>query len=691
MWYLTQLLTCWIGRRLSSLLAILSASVLMGLLLRQAYQQFLYLQAQNVSGLSVFNEIVLPLAGLAILIQILLSMLAGLQLLPAINAVGQLSIVHQSALSPARKLFALVFPLIIFGGLPFLLMLLVLSILTFQTPIDMARMLLMLMGLALINIVSSLLICWVCLKASRVLFAAIQALVVVAAVLLIESGLSLWWVEPKWQGMFLPFLRLREGQLVFADLVSYSGWLIFLWSICLARLRSDKTNARQKLISIAGAGVLLLAAFVPGQLDLSRDQRNSLAAEAFDALVRNQQKLELTAVVDQQSAREEIQTGYSLIRQRYQDAELLFRSRQSLPPKLQHAGEYLRITLGEAQVLVPYPFDKPVKQVFEQAIVDLAKRKQSWVVFVEGHGEGSPFGDKSTDMGEFYRELKSRGWPVAAVNLNQTPVISDNTEILVIAASRSQWLNSEVTLVTNYLRGGGKLLLLIDPDSVVPNALEQFLGIERFPGTLVDWKGYQSGTPHPAVVISESNGEHPALKQLKGILAFPWASALKVKKQSGQFTAKSLLTTHAGVWNEFDIASESLAHDAAQGELQQSFSLAFALESETRGQRAIVVGDSHFISDAAINNYANKALALSLITWLASETISTTSVEDQLDHALAPSRWGHFTFSWGFSLLLPLIILLTGGLQTMLRRRRWRLAFERQNQKSPGFKFKRDK
>jgi len=74
-------------RRKSSLLGLLATTVCLGIFTRLGYQQFLYLQAQNISDLSVFNEVILPLAGLTMLVPVLLM---GVKSLPARQLLGGL-------------------------------------------------------------------------------------------------------------------------------------------------------------------------------------------------------------------------------------------------------------------------------------------------------------------------------------------------------------------------------------------------------------------------------------------------------------------------------------------------------------------------------------------------------------------------------------------------------------------------
>jgi len=285
-------------------------------------------------------------------------------------------------------------------------------------------------------------------------------------------------------------------------------------------------------------------------------------------------------------------------------------------------------------------------------------RKKHWVTFIEGHGEASLFAKKTAGLGELYKALTTMGWSVAAQNLATRPTITDNTQLIVVASSQTQWLPAEVDRLVDYLKQGKNLLWMMDPDSVMPQVISELLGIKTYPGSLVDWQGYQSGTPHPAIVIVNQLEKHPTVASLTSLLAFPWSSGLLIENSKhSKIKLEPMLLTHSGVWNELNIQAEELVFNQEQGEKQQAFILAAAYENKDSNQRIVILGDSSFASDSAINNYANKDFALNLIHWLTYHKIDKAKQIDY-DNAIRPTVYGHWVMRWFFSLCLPALVFI---------------------------------
>ncbi|WP_444995745.1 Gldg family protein [Aliikangiella sp. IMCC44359] len=649
-------------RRPTTLLGVLATALSLGLFAKLGYQQFLYLQAQNISLLSVFNEVIIPLAGLTLVGQFLMSILASVQLIPSIKVSGQASLLDLSSLNSFQLLSAVLKPITLLSLWPLLYFCLIVFVLMMHTQLDLIRLSILTVNMLVIGLCINFWVLACCLLVSRPLIASMLSAFSILAVISFEMSLRFWWSDSPWHGLFLPYFSLREGLIRFADIAVYLGWIIFGFCSCYLFISRYKVNDSKAIKLGASIGIvfILLAKYFPGQVDLSRDLRSSISQSTIEKLLAQNDVLHVTAVINDETSREEVLRGFQIIQQVSPKSELEFRSRQNLELTRQQTGEYIEFSLGKAQQFVAYPFAENVKSVFETAVTQLLNRKQQWITFIEGHGEASLFASKSSDLSELHLILKESGWPVAAQNLTKSPVISENTNLLVIPASKQQWLSAEIELVMGYLKGGGNLLLLLDPDSIIPEQIMSFTNIRRYPGTLVDWNGFQSGTPYPAVVIINQMLDHPITRNINSIIALPWTSGLFIEKnkKNTQVSIEPIIKTHQGVWNEFKIQQEQLTFDQKVGEQQKSFDVALAHTNQANQQKIVVVGDSHFISDTAINNYANKQFAMNLISWLTN--IETTKVQqgNVLDKSIKPSRWLAISMNWFFTLILPVLILL---------------------------------
>ncbi|WP_196138827.1 hypothetical protein [Aliikangiella sp. G2MR2-5] len=633
---------------------------------RLSYQNFLHLQAQNIDRLSVFNEVLLPLAGIVILMLILMSIVSVCLILPQLELKGHSFLVIHSPLTSSRLIGELLLASLRLSLWPLVYAALIFLIIFWHSEIDSWRLTIMCLGILLCWLASILIVIAVCSKPRGSIFTMLIALSILAFILAIELGASFSYPEVNFRGIFIPFLRLREGVLKYADLLGYGGWFILLFSIACLRLNYWRLRPVRSswLFSFAGTLVILAAVWLPGKVDITKDQRNTFSSELVYKLNSLAEDCNLVAVVDTDIARQEVARGFELLKGFLPNASLAFKNRQSLGPNYAQSGEFIQFSVGKQTQLVAYPFAVDVKTAFEQALDTLLSRREQTVTFLEGHEEASPFGKSTSDVTQFYTDLKSAGWPVIVQGLTGR-ALDQTTHLLVVASGKQPWLPGEDAKVIRYLEAGGNMLLLLDPDSLIPETIERYIGLERAKGTLVDWQGYQSGTPHPAILIARQFEEHATTANLKQLLAFPWTMGFELSPElSSGFQSQAIVKTHAGVWNETKIEEESLAQQTEQGELVQSFNVAMSLERELekgKKQKIIVVGDSHFLSDSAINNYANRQFALNLISWLTNSAILNEN-RYQSDRYFAPSRWGHWMMLWGFSFIMPLsLMLILGG------------------------------
>ena len=643
----------WIGLALSSLIILGFAKL--------SIDSFRFLQAQNISGLSVFNEVVLPLAGLTLIVQLIFCLFIASIFFPSFRQLGQFSQVIQSSLSVRQWSLVSLKALLQLSYWPLIVFSVVVVWLEFHTTLDWMRLLTTLVGISAIWLICSLIFLSISLHSSSPLKAFLAGLLFIGLVLCLDTLFRVWWPTPYWRGLFSPFLLLRQGLVSLSDIASYMVWLVSAYWILWATFSRFKLLQNRTIFRVLPVFIFasLATSFIPTNFDLTLDQRNRISDKITSQLMSNERQLELTVVINDETSKEEIMRGFSLIQAQVPNATIRFESRQSLGPEMRHAGEFIQFSLGDASQAVAYPFEQDVKSVFEGALEVLLSRKQQVITFIEGHEEASPFGKTTSDIKQFYALLKESGWQVVVQNLTQNR-LNDATNLLVIASSKQPWLPGEAAQVLNYLKSGKNLLLLMDPESEVPNDIKHFLGIQKVPGTLVDWRGYQSGTPHPAVLVIEQFEPHPTVNHLNQLLAFPWSAGVEISTTFDQerFQVTPLLNTHQGVWNEFDITSDSLSFDGKQGERQQSFSIALSLQGQSNQQKVIVVGDSHFLSDSAINNYDNLQFSLNLVSWLTGNSLNKQ--QRATDAQLKPSQFGRIILLWILLPGFPLLFLLRG-------------------------------
>lgn len=336
----------------------------------------------------------------------------------------------------------------------------------------------------------------------------------------------------------------------------------------------------------------------------------------------------------------------------------------------------LIIRFGNSQHIIDIDKQKMDENQLTNALFILCRKPNQWVVFLKGHDEPSPFNTQNSDFNLFRIGLENQGLKVQELNLSQTPFIPDNTGVLIIASPKSALLPKEEALITNYIAKGKDLLWLIDPSSAGIPSLSKILGVYTLPGTIVDLQGQKLGTPHPAITIITQYPNIP-FGAPKTLTAFPFAQALQ--KNDSDFQSQPLLMTHPDTWTEIGSLSNQIAFDPEKNEhagpLLLGISLNRKLPFQEHTQRIVVIGNSRFISNGAIENYGNLAFALNLLNWLNHDDmllqISQPIVNDSLPQIHLMTA---LLIQYGYPLLSCLLFIFSMLLFYLRKRRSNKIA-----------------
>lgn len=406
--------------------------------------------------------------------------------------------------------------------------------------------------------------------------------------------------------------------------------------------------------------------------DWTANQRNSLTEDSVALLESLPSPVAITAFA---SENEMLRAGIRALVGRYQrvkpDVTLEFVNPDLSPEQARAAGVRFDGTL----VIRYQGRDEQVSDANEsaisQAIARLARGKETWVVFMTGHGERAHDGRANFDLATLGAELSQQGLHLQALNLAAN-ALPDNTGILVVAGPRTAWLPAEAARVREYLDAGGNLLWLADPEGIAPlPELAAALGIDVESGTVVDATTQLLGVADPTVAIVT---EYPSVGPTAGfdlMSLFPRAAGLAAREDSG-WKATPALRTLPNSWRETGTLAGSVRPD--ENDEVGPITIAYALERakpQAGTQRVIVIGDGDFASNAFIGNQGNLDLAVNLFNWLAAEdALLNIRVKEAPDVTLDLGRGAQIGIAFAFLLALPLLLFGTGLLVFMRRRRR---------------------
>jgi hypothetical protein len=104
------------------------------------------------------------------------------------------------------------------------------------------------------------------------------------------------------------------------------------------------------------------------------------------------------------------------------------------------------------------------EQVLTSALLALLKPDSETVYFLTGHGEPAP----DRELSNLTEAISQQNAVVKNLSLSSTDVIPPDASALIIVAPKSDLDEREAAVIGSWLRKGGKILILLDPNSSTP-------------------------------------------------------------------------------------------------------------------------------------------------------------------------------------------------------------------------------
>ena len=307
------------------------------------------------------------------------------------------------------------------------------------------------------------------------------------------------------------------------------------------------------------------------------------------------------------------------------------------------------------------------------------------VVFTSGHGERSPADDR-----DGYRRLATtieheNGRAESASLVSGD--VPDGTDLVIVAGPGHDLLPSEVARLASYLRGGGAVLLLLEPGPL-PNVTAWLasLGIRIADDAIVDRERSVIGTDGLAAIVELFKQGNPISEPGGTVIGtgavLPSARSVDVVGDVPGVTAEAIARTGPTAWAMAGVerarrgeAPTVDAHDVPGGAAVMVMAQVGPEGGGARRGRLVVVGDADFASDAYLDLLGNRDLAMNAVAWLTEEPAAAGSHVAPVGEVFRPLSPLVLTESQGRSLLIavgvvePGLVLLAGALVAGLRRR----------------------
>jgi ABC-type uncharacterized transport system involved in gliding motility auxiliary subunit len=415
------------------------------------------------------------------------------------------------------------------------------------------------------------------------------------------------------------------------------------------------------------------------QADWTVGARNTVSADTRRLLDAMQHPVSISAFVrDDDMTRDQITSLIGSYQRFKDDISLEFINPDREPARVRELG----IASGGEIIIRYLDRSENIQTLSEQqlsnALLRLTRQEERWIVFLTGHGERRPAGETNHGLGIFTRELERKGLNVQTVNLAESAIPS-NTNLLVLASPRVDLLPGEVDKLARYLEQGGNLLWLAEPGGLHGlEPLAEQLDISLLPGMVVDASSQMFGVENPTFVVVAGYPRHEITSEMSTVTVYPEAAALEIN-DSGTWDIIPLLSTLERAWTELGEIAGEIQFDSDTDERSGPLDIGVALtraRTDENGaslpmQRVVVIGDGDFLSNTYLGNAGNLGLGLNIVQWLSHDDASLDiSIKSAPDTSLVLGKVAQAVIGLGFLFGLPVLLLVTGILIWLLRRRR---------------------
>jgi ABC-type uncharacterized transport system involved in gliding motility auxiliary subunit len=312
------------------------------------------------------------------------------------------------------------------------------------------------------------------------------------------------------------------------------------------------------------------------------------------------------------------------------------------------------------------------EQAVTNAILKVTRDSLKTVCFVEGHGEKSLSDKQGEGYSTVEQRLKEENYQIKSVLMAREKQVPSECAALVVAGPKQPITSPEAAMIGKYLDGGGKALLLLDPetDPQLDEVLKTW-NIQSSENIVLDVSAVNqiSGAGALAPIVSDF-GNHTITKDLGGRMSvFLEARSIKVSSGAGganTANATPLLTTSEQSYAKDKITPGKEPVFEPGKDQKGPLTLGVAASkgvSDKKEARLVVIGDSDFASNGVIRNqsFRNADLFLNSVNWLAEdEDLISIRPKTVTNRSVAMSASQQRTFFLLSVMFMPLAVIGSG-------------------------------
>jgi ABC-type uncharacterized transport system involved in gliding motility auxiliary subunit len=314
------------------------------------------------------------------------------------------------------------------------------------------------------------------------------------------------------------------------------------------------------------------------------------------------------------------------------------------------------------------------EEAITNALIRLSRNKVKTICFVEGHGERSIDSTGGNGYSTVKSELTKEDYKVQSVNLVTSDGVPNVCTELVIGGPKQAFFPQETAMVENYLDHGGKVFVLVDPETHTGlQPLFKSWNIKVGDNIVIDASGVGRlfGTG-PAVPLVHDYGVSPITQGFQDSMTFfPLARTVNIADTSKTTpTEVELLKTSPASFATPKIIGTTVSYNPKQ-DMRGPLSLGVTAQ-KTEGKaiaRLAVFGNSTFATNRWVGLQRNGDLFYNTVSWLSQdENLISIRPKSPTNRRVTMTEAEQRTLMWLSLGILPGLVVIAGVLIWWRRR-----------------------
>lgn len=319
------------------------------------------------------------------------------------------------------------------------------------------------------------------------------------------------------------------------------------------------------------------------------------------------------------------------------------------------------------------------------SLLKLISKDSKVFYFVKGHGEKRIDSLEENGYGYVKEAIQRENHQVRELLLVSADKVPDDAAVLVVSGPETDYVQSELDKITDFVKRGGRVLFMLDPGGA--SGLAKYLrnfGFELTDDLIIDKMSQVYGANFLMPVVVAYYKNHPITNDFDLATFFPIARSVRIKEDPAKGSYELALTSDKSWITTGKLTKEDeqfnpdkhkrgpisvvavTAVEVVVGDKQP----AEAQESIKTWGKILVAGDSDFASNKFLKTAGNRDFMLNMLNWLAEENIliSIRKKEPGLTPLMLTAVQARVVF-WVAVVIVPSLVLVM-GIAIAARRRR---------------------